>query len=58
MLYFCRCQIRLGRGQEEGHPNWSSGFRMIREGGVMRLFVRRGEGRPNRLVYCCHLFVM
>lgn len=45
-----RCQVRLGRGQDEGVPSWSTGFRMLRDEDVLRLFVKRGQGRPDKYV--------
>ena len=49
-LFFQRCQVRLGRGQDEGIPSWSNGFRMLRDEDVLRLFVKRGQGRPDKYV--------
>ncbi|XP_019858653.1 PREDICTED: vacuolar protein sorting-associated protein 13D-like [Amphimedon queenslandica] len=43
-----KCQVRLGRGQDEGVPSWSNGFRMLRDEDVLRLFVKRGQGRPDK----------
>ncbi len=51
-----RCQVCIGRSASEGVPKWSSGFRMLKKSQVVRLFVKQGQGRPDRFekMYCTH----
>lgn len=47
-ISICRCQVCIGRSAGEGLPKWSSGFRMLKKSQVIRLFVKRGQGRPDQ----------
>ena len=47
LISVCRCVVRLGK-HYDGRPNWCNGFRMLRKGGVIRLFIHKRDGRPNR----------
>ena len=38
----------FGRSAGGGVPKWSSGFRMLKKSQVVRLFVKQGQGRPDR----------
>ncbi len=49
MIY--RCTMRLGREYrylDGGQPVWSAPFKMISGSGMIRVFVRRRDGRPEK----------